>query len=69
VTNQFSLKFEQLEGVYQLRLVNLNGQIIWEKNYLARTQQLISTQNLLPGIYMLQVIQNNKIVGAKKIIK
>lgn len=70
VADKLMIKFKQpASGIYQLRLVNINGQIVWQKNTVGGAEQTISTEDLYPGVYMLHIFQDNKMIGVKKIIK
>lgn len=69
VTDRFMIRFQKPGGLFQLRLMNMNGQVMWEKTYDAGSEQVISTEELSAGIYLLHVIKDRKVVGSQKIVK
>jgi hypothetical protein len=69
ISDRMMIRFSKPVGTYQLRLLNMNGQLIWEKIYDATSAQMISTENLSGGVYMLHVIKDHKLVGSQKIVK
>jgi len=69
VTDRLMIRFQKPGGIYQLRLMNMNGQVMWEKTYDAGSEKVISTEELSAGIYLLHVIKDHKVIGTQKVVK
>ena len=61
--NHFSIN--SIEGKYQVRVINISGQIIHDQNY--ESNSTIVTNNWNSGIYFVNIIQNNQISTTKLI--
>jgi hypothetical protein len=56
------------EGVAQIQLFNLMGQVVYSDNVNTATT-IVNVNNLNSGIYMLRVTQNGKVYTSKVIVK
>lgn len=55
--------------IYSLRIYNIMGQKVQQVESIIAEQKIIDSRSLGSGIYLLQLIQDNIIIGQKKLIK
>lgn len=68
--DSFTILFDNHENKpYTLRIYNSIGQKIQQIEKIKENQQIINSRNLETGIYLLQLLQDNEIVGQRKLIK
>ncbi len=64
-----NMKFEEA-GTYSVRLINLNGQMIQNENVKVVAGDLVNIRvNAAPGTYMMQIVKDNQVYSAIKVIK
>lgn len=70
--NNIKLSFENIEGATAINVVSLNGKVLYEFNTninSSKRQFELPTLDLAPGIYFIQVVNNNAVLTKKLIIQ
>ena len=66
--NSFSVESEKFNENTVIKIINEFSQIVYHSN-LFSDKNLINIEQLSNGIYFLQIFENNKLIGVKKILK
>jgi hypothetical protein len=67
-SNGFNIQTNELSGNnYSLQIINLLGEVVYSKNKINQQTQYIETNNLVDGLYFIQ-IKTDKSISSKKII-
>jgi hypothetical protein len=68
-SNQFTIKQYNVLEDYELKLMNINGQLIKSTQLKSQTEQQINIEGLTKGIYLYQLISSNGKIATGKLIK
>jgi len=68
-TDNINIKFENVEGAAQLRIVNVTGSLLMDKQInIAKEEVQINISDLKPGFYFVNIISKDVVITRKLII-
>ena len=68
-TDKINIKFENVEGPVQVRIANINGQIVFDQEiHVANNVTNINLPGIKPGVYFVNIISENAVLTRKLVV-